>query len=913
MEIVDGKLVKYDLEEIADLDNNRIIVRIPDDIIGVADELFKGEPIDTIIFPNSLKYIGNGTFKDTKYLQSIEMPSVTEIGDYAFENSGIRVLVCPPDLEKIGESAFDNSYISYITFNNKLKSIGEEAFSYSSIREAVLPDSLTSIGTGVFYGCSSLESVTIPKRISFLPDFFCGYSSLKSVDIPPNIAVIGEEAFCGCRALSSVIFHDGLKTIANGAFGNCSNLTEVKFPKTLERIGIDAFTGCAGLKEVVLPENLEIIGETAFSGCRNLERVEIGDNLAAVSPGAFSDCVNLKEVKLGKNVKTIAEASFCRCVNLHAITIPEGVETIKNSAFSYTGLEEIVLPSTIKEIDKMAFYCCKDLKKVTILSKEKAKIELDSFASCPSIEEVTIENAEINDLSTDDGNYQNIKTFKFGKDCTVYFNCTRLPAELKYLCKVGDYFVLSRIPMSKDFIEIDSVSRQINIGVITSLWDNKDKLFDLLKNREELCPLLNTLYEKHGKEEVADFVNNARFNFYDQCKKQVDAMQYYLGFFYSLGGFTKPMTEQRQSKKGNKIETVVDYAQRTGEFFKIAKTKLTMSEYEKLTRAMMQVKPEKFNPETAKFLLNMDNIKEILSMPEESLLSRVVSFFEDVQDTNKSRKGSQRQLAPTVDKFRSYFATNKFKNVSKEDESLAEFLSKYYDEQETYEKAVEIKKEKKEKGVAESILGYHLEEKEAFKNIDKLSLEISKIAGEALDSLLESTNDYTFDWLEKSDPHNYILGILCNCCAQLESAGYGIMHASIVDPDVQNLVIRDKEGKIIAKSTLYINREEGYGVFNNIQINSEVLLDEKIKIYKKYKLAVATFAREYNRLHPDKPLKQINIGMRINDLEDLLEENDKQAEYILEAIDYGKYGRDGKAYNGDSNSRQMVIWEDEKQ
>ena len=135
------------------------------------------------------------------------------------------------------------------------------------------------------------------------------------------------------------------------------------------------------------------------------------------------------------------------------------------------------------------------------------------------------------------------------------------------------------------------------------------------------------------------------------------------------------------------------------------------------------------------------------------------------------------------------------------------------------------------------------------------------------------------------------------------------MRASIVDPFVQNLVIREKSGTIIAKSTLYINPIEKYGVFNNIEVNENVPDDKKQLIYDKYLDGVIAFINEYNKTYPERPLKQINVGMHLNDLETELRKNKKNAVKILKPIDYAKYGLEENSYAGDSLTEQYILWE----
>ena len=48
---------------------------------------------------------------------------------------------------------------------------------------------------------------------------------------------------------------------------------------------------------------------------------------------------------------------FCCCEDLIRIEIPSGVEYIRKNCFWFSRIEEITLPSTLKEIDEEAFDC----------------------------------------------------------------------------------------------------------------------------------------------------------------------------------------------------------------------------------------------------------------------------------------------------------------------------------------------------------------------------------------------------------------------------------------------------------------------------------------------------------------------------------------------------------------------------
>ena len=108
---------------------------------------------------------------------------------------------------------------------------------------------------------------------------------------------------------------------------------------------------------------------------------------------------------------------------------------------------------------------------------------------------------------------------------------------------------------------------------------------------------------------------------------------------------------------------------------------------------------------------------------------------------------------------------------------------------------------------------------------------------------------------------------------------------------------------------MYINREQGYGVFNNVEISSSI--NNKRAIYNQYIKAINDFADKYNELNKDKPLKKINVGMGLNDLDGIISEKNEKSS-VLEGIEFSDYGISGQSYNGDWQNAQYIIWEKDK-
>ena len=338
--------------------------------------------------------------------------------------------------------------------------------------------------------------------------------------------------------------------------------------------------------------------------------------------------------------------------------------------------------------------------------------------------------------------------------------------------------------------------------------------------------------------------------------------------------------------------------------------------YEKFHMEFGEFKLNSYNKEFAEFFMDKQNFNKLIELERqedrkhEGIISKIYNSFDDIKEFGRSNRGNQRYRKVTIDMCLKYLEErNGFRNVDDSNIDISNEISKYTNDQESFDNASNIRKEYlKMKSVGK--LKDHILDEPLFSKIDNIRENIMEEISETINSLNDVSNEeLTFEFLSKYDPRNFVLGKYCSCCAHLEGAGYGIMKASILHPDCQNLVIKDTSGKIIAKSTLYINREQGYGVFNNVEISTSIR--DKQKIYNQYIEAVSEFAERYNQLNPNKPLKQINVGMGLNDLGEVIEERNQKGE-ILKGINFSDYGKSGQTYGGDWQREQYVIWSNDE-
>ncbi len=154
---------------------------------------------------------------------------------------------------------------------------------------------------------------------------------------------------------------------------------------TVTVIGKDAFVNHEELKSISIPDTVVEISEQAFFNCWNLENVVMSKNVEKIGKYAFS---GLYEVDLPNSLRELGYGAFSDC-KFTSIVIPAELAIIPEYAFGSTMLTEVVIPSNIQIIDKSAFKYCSQLKTVEI--KEGVEvIEEDAFAKCDILESITI-------------------------------------------------------------------------------------------------------------------------------------------------------------------------------------------------------------------------------------------------------------------------------------------------------------------------------------------------------------------------------------------------------------------------------------------------------------------------------------------------------------------------------------------
>lgn len=127
-------------------------------------------------------------------------------------------------------------------------------------------------------------------------------------------------------------------------------------------------------------------------------------------------------------VTRISEKAFSYCNALKTVVIPNSVTRIGGSAFEFSSLTSITIPSSVFDIPINAFYYCSDLNSVTI-SEGVNSIGDQAFMGCESLTSITIPNS-VTAIGSAFSKCINLKSVTLGNGVTTlkstFSGCTGL-------------------------------------------------------------------------------------------------------------------------------------------------------------------------------------------------------------------------------------------------------------------------------------------------------------------------------------------------------------------------------------------------------------------------------------------------------------------------------------------------------
>ena len=153
------------------------------------------------------------------------------------------------------------------------------------------------------------------------------------------VSAIFTGAFFGKKTVTSVVIPEGITTIEGSAFMNCTALTELHIPKSVTRIDGGAFTGCTSISKVYIED-------------------------LAVWCGVYLSNATSNPLGRGATLYLAGEA-----------------------------VTNLIIPESVTEIGKYAFYGCGSITQVTIHG-EVGAIGKHAFGKCANLATITCDRTE---------------------------------------------------------------------------------------------------------------------------------------------------------------------------------------------------------------------------------------------------------------------------------------------------------------------------------------------------------------------------------------------------------------------------------------------------------------------------------------------------------------------------------------
>ncbi len=322
--------------------------------------------------------------------------AVKEIGENCFRgNTWPGMAVISEGIEKIGDYGFECcNLLQKVNMPDSLRIIGDGAFSgCGSLRLADLNDGITSIGRGAFMACTELKQISLPANLQALGKFvFAFCSNLEDVTFDGDeIEEIPERAFDSCTSMRELTLPSSVKTIGKRAFFHCRELEYLSGQISIEKIGDYAFEG-SGIRRLsgilndeasigfgIFAQNeLDEYRDYSFSDMEFQVNIPASADLtegvfygSGVNGVALSDSENAKLKMIDGSIYTNDGKTLFVYLPTYLnedyeyvktdeaeqkiFHVPEGVTRIAPYAFFECGLEQIYLPSSLREIGDHAF------------------------------------------------------------------------------------------------------------------------------------------------------------------------------------------------------------------------------------------------------------------------------------------------------------------------------------------------------------------------------------------------------------------------------------------------------------------------------------------------------------------------------------------------------------------------------
>lgn len=226
-------------------------------------------------------YYNTGPFVQKKIETVIFPDTMIYIGEIAFFGNKLTKVTIPSSVKVISWQAFACNNIKNLSLNDGLETIGNEAFSYNDLKTIRIPNSVTSLGSGGAFNANLIEKENA---------FIYNRNNDGSID---NTYLNSY----GNREVNDIVFPSNIKILGFHSLYALYNLTELNIPDTIEKLDNQFAYNNKNLTTVNIGSGIKEIESNAFYGIGNQDTLTINinrkENAIAGAPwGATNATIN---------------------------------------------------------------------------------------------------------------------------------------------------------------------------------------------------------------------------------------------------------------------------------------------------------------------------------------------------------------------------------------------------------------------------------------------------------------------------------------------------------------------------------------------------------------------------------------------------------------------------------------------
>jgi hypothetical protein len=377
---------------------------IPEGVTEIGNSAFRNADLEKIILPKSMKKFGIQSFSENGKIKDIYIPaSIEEIGERTFDSCNLQTITVDNDNPVFDSRDNCNAIIETAT-NTLLQ---------ASNGTSVIPATVTGLANGAFARLN-IESIDIPQTVTNYGMGLFDYSKTsifhvhypEPIEIPANAFnfIINGQVANLIRENARLIVPDGTKAKYASATGwKVFGMGSYKIIEESEYNASRQFTVTlteAGTLKTTLPQDTkDIVEELTVKGPIDGRDLQCLKDMC----GQFGvlTSINLSDATIvegeGTTANVLPDGAFQTTMALQHIVLPKNLTAIGSFAFQDSGIEELVVPKTVKELGRDIFYYARNLK---ALSVESGNAVFDSRDNCNAIIETASNTLRIGCANT---------------------------------------------------------------------------------------------------------------------------------------------------------------------------------------------------------------------------------------------------------------------------------------------------------------------------------------------------------------------------------------------------------------------------------------------------------------------------------------------------------------------------------